>query len=288
MKTTMKLCAFFLGAFAAWGQSVALSDTLTNAVGGGAYTGRITVTLNAPASAQPLYYSTSSLTGWQAVYCLGVTGADCTSTTAAGVFAAALYANSTITPAGTSYSARFAPAKGAAWSETWVVTPSTTTLRQVRSTTVPTPTTTFQPSQIALTAGALLYGSSAGVGTSLAAGTNGHVLTLSGGYPTWAATTGGVTSIAGTANQITASASTGAVTLSLPATLTGLTSVTSTGFTGALTGNASTATALSTAASGTPASATATCTTGAVKFDASYIYVCHATNTWKRAAVATW
>lgn len=52
------------------------------------------------------------------------------------------------------------------------------------------------------------------------------------------------TTIAGTANQITASASTGAVTLSLPSTITGLTSVTSTSFVGALTGNASTATAL--------------------------------------------
>ncbi len=54
------------------------------------------------------------------------------------------------------------------------------------------------------------------------------------------------TTIAGTANQITASAATGAVVLSLPTTITGLTSVTSTGFTGALTGNASTATILAT------------------------------------------
>jgi len=52
------------------------------------------------------------------------------------------------------------------------------------------------------------------------------------------------TTIAGTANQITASASTGAITLSLPSTITGLTSVTSTAFVGALTGNASTAAAL--------------------------------------------
>ena len=59
-------------------------------------------------------------------------------------------------------------------------------------------------------------------------------------------------------------------------------------FTGALTGNATTSTRFSTAASATPASATASCTTGAVQFDASYIYVCHATNTWKRAPVATW
>lgn len=38
----------------------------------------------------------------------------------------------------------------------------------------------------------------------------------------------------------------------------------------------------------TPASATATGTTGQVCWDSSYIYVCTATNTWKRAALATW
>lgn len=53
--------------------------------------------------------------------------------------------------------------------------------------------------------------------------------------------TGTVTSVTGTANQITVTGTTAPV-ISLPATITGLTSVTSTGFTGALTGNASTAT----------------------------------------------
>lgn len=38
----------------------------------------------------------------------------------------------------------------------------------------------------------------------------------------------------------------------------------------------------------TPASATATGTQGQVAWDASYIYVCTATDTWKRAAIATW
>ncbi len=38
----------------------------------------------------------------------------------------------------------------------------------------------------------------------------------------------------------------------------------------------------------TPASATATGTTGTICWDASYIYVCTATNTWKRVAIATW
>ena len=39
---------------------------------------------------------------------------------------------------------------------------------------------------------------------------------------------------------------------------------------------------------GTPASATAAGVTGTIEWDASYIYVCTATNTWKRTAIATW
>lgn len=38
----------------------------------------------------------------------------------------------------------------------------------------------------------------------------------------------------------------------------------------------------------TPASATATGTAGTIAWDADYIYVCTASNTWKRAAIATW
>lgn len=38
----------------------------------------------------------------------------------------------------------------------------------------------------------------------------------------------------------------------------------------------------------TPASAAATGTQGQIAWDASYIYVCTANNTWKRAALATW
>ena len=37
-----------------------------------------------------------------------------------------------------------------------------------------------------------------------------------------------------------------------------------------------------------PASATATGTTGEIRIDANYIYICTATNTWKRVAIATW
>jgi len=38
----------------------------------------------------------------------------------------------------------------------------------------------------------------------------------------------------------------------------------------------------------TPASASDTCTTGTIAWDASYVYVCISTNTWKRAALSTW
>jgi hypothetical protein len=52
-----------------------------------------------------------------------------------------------------------------------------------------------------------------------------------------------------------------------------------------LTNKSLTAPTLSTA---TPASATATGTTGTIVWDADYIYICTATNTWKRAAITTW
>ena len=234
MKFTMKICAVFLGALAAYGTDCTISDTVRTPFGG-YFAGKITVGLNSPSLAQPLYSGSQTLTGWQTTIDVPAS--------ANGAVAVTLVCTDSITPSGTSYAARYQPTSGAGWAETWTPATGTTTIRAMRSTTVPSPTVTFQPSQLALAAGSLIYGSSAGVGTALAAGTNGHVLTLSGGYPAWAAA-GGVTSITGTANQITASASTGAVTLSLPATITGLTSVTSTGFTGALTGNASTATAL--------------------------------------------
>lgn len=43
-----------------------------------------------------------------------------------------------------------------------------------------------------------------------------------------------------------------------------------------------------TTATQTPASAAATGTTGTITWDSSYVYVCIAANTWKRAAIATW
>lgn len=81
----------------------------------------------------------------------------------------------------------------------------------------------------------------------------------------------GVLSIAGSTN-ISASAATGAVTLSLPTTLSGLVSVTSTTFVGALTGNASTASTASTASAlttGRVISATGDATGASSAFDGS-------------------
>ena len=37
-----------------------------------------------------------------------------------------------------------------------------------------------------------------------------------------------------------------------------------------------------------PANATSAGTAGQIAFDANYIYVCTATNTWKRVAIVTW
>jgi hypothetical protein len=45
---------------------------------------------------------------------------------------------------------------------------------------------------------------------------------------------------------------------------------------------------LTVATSKTPSSASDTGTTGMIAWDSSYIYVCTATNTWKRAAISTW
>lgn len=42
------------------------------------------------------------------------------------------------------------------------------------------------------------------------------------------------------------------------------------------------------AALSTPASSSATGTTGEIRVDANYIYVCTATNTWKRTQINTW
>jgi hypothetical protein len=65
-------------------------------------------------------------------------------------------------------------------------------------------------------AGSIPVQTAASATSFIAAGTNGKVLTMVSGVPAWAVPATGVASITGTANQIAASASTGAVTLSMP------------------------------------------------------------------------
>lgn len=66
------------------------------------------------------------------------------------------------------------------------------------------------------TTGSVPFQTSAGTTTFLAPGTNGYVLTLVSGEPSWQQSSGGVTSLSGTANQVIVSSATGAITLSLP------------------------------------------------------------------------
>jgi len=77
-----------------------------------------------------------------------------------------------------------------------------------------TPTTAGGTGLTTYTTGDLLYASATNTLSKLAVGTNGYVLTLSGGLPTWAASTGGVTSFsAGTTGFTPSTSSTGAITL---------------------------------------------------------------------------
>lgn len=71
-------------------------------------------------------------------------------------------------------------------------------------------------SQSTYTTGDILYASATNTLAKLGIGSTGQVLTVSGGIPAWEAASGGVSSITGTTNQINASSSTGAITLSTP------------------------------------------------------------------------
>jgi hypothetical protein len=77
-----------------------------------------------------------------------------------------------------------------------------------------TPATAGGTGQTTYTTGDLLYASATNTLSKLSAGTNGYVLTMSSGVPTWLASTGGVTSFQTSLNGLTPSTSTtGAVTL---------------------------------------------------------------------------
>ena len=77
-----------------------------------------------------------------------------------------------------------------------------------------TPATAGGTGQTTYTTGDILYSSATNTLSKLAAGANGEVLTLAGGVPTWAASTGGVTSFsAGTTGFTPSTGTTGAITL---------------------------------------------------------------------------
>lgn len=72
--------------------------------------------------------------------------------------------------------------------------------------------------QSTYTTGDILYASAANTLSKRAIGSANDVLTVSGGVPTWAPATGAVSSVTGTANQVTCSPTTGAVVVSTPST----------------------------------------------------------------------
>lgn len=133
---------------------VTISDTLYFP-NGLPYRGTVTITLNASTS-QPLYTSGGRT----------LTALSKTITVTDGTISIALESNDEITPAGTAYVARYAPATGAAYTEYWRVLISSTNIRGIRSSTVPTPTTLITLGQIT-------------------PGTNGQVLTTVSGAAAW-------------------------------------------------------------------------------------------------------
>lgn len=74
---------------------------------------------------------------------------------------------------------------------------------------------------VSLTSGYALIGNGTGTIAGLAPGTSGNIMTSNGSTWTSAAPAATVTSLTGTADQITVSASTGAVTVSVPSTSNG-------------------------------------------------------------------
>lgn len=212
MKTLLTLSLLAASAF---GQTATISDTIRTPFGG-TFSGTVTVSLNSPALAQPLYSGSITLSGWtQAV------------TVTAGVFTLTLYTNDLITPGGTSYTATYAPTSGSGWKETWIVPTGATTIREIRSTTVPSPSVRFTPSQITQAGATLGQGLKwdgskwapadvvanpmttngdlitrlGGVPVRVGIGSTNQVLTVSGGMPVWAS---GITGNASTATALAA------------------------------------------------------------------------------------
>ena len=209
------LLTFLLFAASAFGQTATITDTIATPFAG-TFSGTVTVTLNSPALAQPLYSGSVTLSGWTQ-----------TVTVTAGAFTLTLYTNDLITPGGTSYTATYAPTSGSGWKETWIVPAGATTIREIRSTTVPSPSVRFTPSQITqagatlgqglrwngsiwapadvvanpMTTNGDLITRLGGVPVRVGIGSTNQVLTVAGGMPVWAS---GITGNASTATALAA------------------------------------------------------------------------------------
>ena len=212
MKTLLTPLLLAASAFA---QTATITDTIATPFAG-TFSGTVTVTLNSPALAQPLYSGNVTLSGWTQ-----------TVTVTAGAFTLTLYTNDLITPGGTSYTATYAPTSGSGWKETWIVPTGATTIREIRSTTVPSPSVRFTPSQITQAGATLGQGlrwngsiwapaavltdpmtttgdliTRSGINAArVGIGSTNQVLTVSGGMPVWAS---GITGNASTATALAA------------------------------------------------------------------------------------
>ncbi|MBI4464209.1 MAG: hypothetical protein HY647_05845, partial [Acidobacteria bacterium] len=172
---------------------VQISDTLYNADGTKA-SGRLVVSWDYFTAADGTTVDGGALT-----YIIAATGLN------AGKVEVSLAPNAGSSPAGTSYQARYILANGADYTETWVVPASgPVTIADIRASTVPSPTITFNPTtQLFLGGGAqgdLIVGSAtAGYFARLARGTNGQCLTVTAATVAWGscATGSGITSLNG-------------------------------------------------------------------------------------------
>lgn len=170
-----------------------ISDTLYNADGTTA-SGRIVISWDPFSTAD-----SSTIDGGTISYTIPASGVD------AGKVDIYLAPNVGATPSGTSYQTRYYLASGASYTETWVVPAiGPVTIADVRTSTIPTTTTTFNPLthlySPSVLQGDLLVGSpTAGYLSRLGIGSNGLCLTSNGTTVGWGscATGSGITSLNG-------------------------------------------------------------------------------------------
>jgi hypothetical protein len=136
------------------------------------------------------------------VYCIGVTGGDCDTPTAAGVVSIQLVPTGPGTiPLGCFYTARITPTKGDVDTETWVIPNAQTyQIKDVRTTIAPTPSSIIRRQQLLgtdVTAGCATWSASGELlSTGVPCGTG-----SGGGVTPGGATWGNITTTWGTTNK---------------------------------------------------------------------------------------